>query len=65
MKRNSWIDVIDEPFPPITVVTEAMQMAAFKQVRLMRGSIRLKLGRLSTSQELADRRRRAMAKDLI
>ncbi len=63
MKR--WEDVVDKDFPPVDAVTEAMQKAAFKQVRLMRGAIRLQLGRISTSQELFDRRRRAMKRDLI
>lgn len=64
MTRN-WEDIVDKDFPRIDIVTEKMQRAAFKQVRLMRGAIRLQMGRIPTTQEIEDRKRRAMRRDLF
>lgn len=59
MPAKDWTEVIDKEFSPVDKVTVDMQAAAFKQVRLMRGSVRLMLGRLLTSEELEERRVRA------
>ncbi len=58
-------DILEQPFNQPRSVTVDMQRAAFAQAHLMRGSVRLMMGRLSTSQELGDRRRKVMERNLI
>ena len=61
----NWKEVINKDFPIIDKVTLKMQENAFRQVRLMRGAIRLKLGRISTSDEIERRRREALRSSLL
>ena len=60
MPVKEWRDVVDKKFPRIEEVTLEMQEAAFRQVRLMRGSARLMLGRVSTTEEIEERRAQAL-----
>lgn len=64
-RHATWKDVMDEPFPEIKEVTAEMQIAAFKQRRFMRGSVRLTLGRLRTSGEIEERRQQALNNPLL
>ena len=62
---TKWEEAVDKDFPPAYVMTEKDICASFKQIRFIRSSVRLMLGRASTTQEINDRRRRAMKKELI
>lgn len=64
MAAKNWIDVVDESFPKVDKVTVRMRNAALRQRRLLRGSVRLSLGRLSTSEEIEARRHQALSKPL-
>ena len=64
MPVRNWVEVVDEPFPRVDRVTVQMQEAVFKQARVLRGSVRLMLGRLPTSEEIEDRRLQALGNPL-
>jgi hypothetical protein len=53
--------IADRDFPPVEKVTATMQRAAFRQARYMRGCVRLVLGRLPTTDDLEQRRQRALS----
>jgi len=59
-ETETWTDVVDTHFPRVDSVTRKMVEAATRQSHLMRGSVRLMTGRLSTSAELEERRREAL-----
>ncbi len=59
MPVKDWVEVVDVDFPVVEQVTRHMVEAAAGQSLLMRGSVRLMTGRLSTSEELEERRRQA------
>jgi hypothetical protein len=63
-KNEKELDVMERDFPEVKEVTLEMQEALFRQGRLVRGSVRLMLGRLSTTEELEERRRVARNKPL-
>ena len=65
MNKESINILLELDFPKVEIVTEEMQRAAFKQVRLFRGNVRLFMGRLSTTAELEDRRARARTLPVI
>ncbi|MBN1343290.1 MAG: hypothetical protein JXQ73_11455 [Phycisphaerae bacterium] len=56
MAVKNWVEVVEEKFPKVEKVSRQMVEAAARQSRLMRGSVRLMTGRLSTSEELEERR---------
>ncbi len=59
MSFNDWTEVVELDFPRVDRVTRRMVEAATRQSLLMRGSVRLMTGRLSTSEELEERRYQA------
>ena len=56
---QEWTSVVEKPFPTAKKVTQRMIDAATAQGRKMRGSVRLMSGRLSTTDQLEERRRQA------
>jgi hypothetical protein len=63
--NKTWEEVVDMDFPPCTEVDQKKLKASFAQIRLFRGCVRMQMGRLVTSQEIADRRRRILRRDLF
>jgi len=59
MPFSDWVYAVDRDFPEAKKVTQGMVEAASRQKHKMRGSVRLMTGRISTSDELAERRRQA------
>lgn len=59
MPVESWAAVVGKAFPKVSSVTKLMVEAAARQSLLMRGSVRLMTGRLSTTEDLEERRRQA------
>jgi len=59
MPVQKWDEVIEKKFPQVEQVDRKMLQAAARQSFLMRGSVRLMTGRLSTTEELDERRRQA------
>mgnify|MGYP000979125541 CR=1 FL=1 len=57
--EEGWVRVIDKDLRRVDKVTRTMVEAAGRQRHSMRGSVRLMTGRLSTSEELEERRRQA------
>lgn len=60
MALQKWDEVVNTDFSHVEQVTRSMVQAAAGQYLVMRGSVRLMTGRLSTSAELEERRRQAM-----
>ena len=60
MALLKWDEVVDTDFSHVEQVTRHMVQAATRQYLVMRGSVRLMTGRLSSSAELEERRRQAM-----
>ena len=57
---KTWEQVVELDFPEVTAVTRKMVEAASRQTHILRGSVRLMTGRFSTSEELEERRQRAL-----
>ena len=57
MSVKKWEDVVGKPFTAVERVTREMVEAATQQTLVIRGSVRLMTGRLSTTDDLEARRR--------
>jgi hypothetical protein len=56
MAVEDWVKVVGVPFPKVERVTRQMVEAVAGQSLLTRGSVRLMTGRISTTDEIEQRR---------
>ena len=59
-----WQAALDEDYPKVKPVTERTILAAKRQRRWLRGSVRLTMGRIVTDAEYHARRVRALSRPL-
>ena len=55
-----WTKVVFKNWPEVDKVTRPMLESCYRQGRLLRGCVRMMTGRMSTTDELEERRREAM-----
>lgn len=58
--NKTWEEVVDVDFPPCTEVDERKLKAFFARIRLFRGCVRMQMGRLVTSEDVEERRKRVL-----
>lgn len=61
---KGWQAALDEEYPETKPVTERTVVAAQRQGRWLRGSVRLTMGRIVTDAQYHERRKRALSKSL-